>query len=84
MRVLRWNSCTITRWFFVWKNCIALPERMLAGKPAGMQKSRGSSCLGSPVRGSKNASPPGLSGANRLRSKIVAFDRPRSGRYVGH
>ena len=66
IRVLRWNSCTITRWFFVWKNCIALPERTLAGKPAGMQKSRGSSCLGSPVRGSKNASPPGLSGAKLL------------------
>src|SRR4029453_11813727 len=51
-----------------------------------MQKSRGSSCLGSPVRGSKNGSPPGLSGGKFLLSKIVAFERPRvaPGRYVGH
>jgi len=56
------------------------------GEPAGMQKSRGSSCFGSPVRGSKNGSPPGLSGAKFLLSKIVAFERPRAapGRYVGH
>ena len=59
---------------------------MPPGKPAGRQKSRGSSCRGSPVRGSRNASPPGLSGANLLRSNVVADDRPRSSpcRYVGH
>jgi len=75
---MRWNSWTITRWFFVWKNCIALADSMPPGNPAGMQKSRGSSCRGSPVRGSRNGSPPDFSGANRFRSNTVADERPRS------
>jgi hypothetical protein len=42
---------------------MALAESIPAIMPAGLQKSRGSSCRGSPVRGSRNASPPGFSGA---------------------
>ena len=72
MRDMRWNSWTITRYFFVCGKLDRIGGEHARGKPAGRQKSRGSSWRGSPVRGSRKASPPGLSGAKYLRSKMVA------------
>src|SRR5215471_2117609 len=73
IRVTRMNSVIITRYFAFWIICTGYGPRNADGNPDGMQNARGSSCRGSPVRGSKNASPPGLSGGNLLRSNVVGI-----------
>src|SRR5665213_1971463 len=49
---------------------------MFDGNPEGKQNARGSSWRGSPVRGSRNVSPPGLSGAIKVWSKFVFSPLP--------
>src|SRR6185369_2771172 len=84
MRVTRMNSVIITRYFAFWMICTGYGPRNAEGKPDGMQNARGSSCRGSPVRGSKNGSPLALSGGNFVRSKTVAGPRADGGFGLSH
>src|SRR5215831_5814297 len=79
MRVIRMNSVIITRFFAFWIIWTGYGPRNADGNPDGMQNARGSSWRGSPVRGSKKASPPGLNGGNFARSNTVAGPRALGG-----